>query len=282
MKSGPLGETGRGFPILLQSEADARRYVGELHDGIPDSISRYADQADLHTAICSPLSTHRRMEKTPDQRREILRDFIKANSLKIAGWAKRSGVDKNSIYNFLNGHSNSLAAETYAKLARTARVPSHKLTGDQPEAPSPTQVVVRGGVQAGVFKEAVEWDERDWFAIDVPIPSRFLGRAHGLKVCGQSMNRIYPEGTIAIWVRMLDYRPPRDGDNVVVYSTRQDDLIEATLKQYRVTEDGDQWLWPQSTDPNHQAPVNTFDPPEEIKEIEVVGIVLGSYRPEHF
>jgi hypothetical protein len=48
------------------------------------------------------------MERTADERREILRAFIKDGGFKIARWAKDSGVDKNSIYNFLNGHSNAL------------------------------------------------------------------------------------------------------------------------------------------------------------------------------
>lgn len=93
------------------------------------------------------------------------------------------------------------------------------------------------------------------------------------------MNIDYPEGSIAIWVQMLDFREPRDGDDVVVYSHRRDGTIEATLKQYRVDERGDKWLWPRSHDPQHQAPVNTRTPPDDVAEIEIVGIVIGSYRP---
>lgn len=221
------------------------------------------------------------MEKTPDERREILRDFIQQHGLKIATWAKNSGVDKNSIYNFLNAHSKSLDGRTYAKLARTAQVPVWQLTGDTPDPPSPTVVWVTGDVQAGTFKEAVEWERKDWFPIDVPVPTRFQGRAKALKIIGSSMNRTYPEGSVAIWVAMLDYRPPRNGDNVVVYSYRRDGTVEATLKEYQVDERGEKWLWPRSHDPAHQAPVNTRTPPDEIREIEIVGIVIGSYRPEH-
>lgn len=222
-----------------------------------------------------------RMDKTPDQRREILRAFISQHELKIATWAKNSGVDKNSIYNFLNGHSKSLDGRTYAKLARTAQVPVWQLTGDAADPPSPTVVWVTGDVQAGLFREAVEWDKRDWFPIDVPVPSRFQGRAKALKIVGTSMNRTYPDGSVAIWVDMLDYRPPRSGDNVVVYSYRRDGTVEATLKEYQVDEQGEKWLWPRSHDPAHQAPVNTRSPPEEIRDIEIKGIVIGSYRPEH-
>lgn len=227
------------------------------------------------------LAMWRTMPKTPDQRRELLRAFIKDNSLQIASWAKASGVDKNSIYNFLNDYSQSLDPRTYAKLARTARVPVWKLTGEAPDPPSPTVVWVAGAIEAGVFKEAVEWEREAWFPVDVPVPERFRGRAKALQVRGTSMNIDYPEGSIAIWVDALDFRPPRDQDDVVVYSYRRDGTVEATLKQYRVGEDGEKWLWPRSHDPQHQAPVNTRTPPDDIRDIEVVGIVIGSYRPKH-
>ena len=221
------------------------------------------------------------MDKTPDQRRDLLRAFIKDNGLKIASWAKSSGVDKNSIYNFLNGHSQSLDPRTYAKLARTAQVPTWQISGDEPEMPSPTSVMVTGSVQAGVFREAVEWEDSEWFAVDVPVPSRFQGMARALRVDGQSMNQEFRPGSIVLWVKMLDFRPPRHEDHVVVYSYRRDDTIEATLKQLRIDEQGEQWLWPQSDRPEYQAPLNTKSPPDDIKSIEIVGIVIGDYRPRH-
>lgn len=221
------------------------------------------------------------MEKSPDQRRELLREFMKANGLKIASWAKTAGVDKNSIYNFLNGHSQSLDPRTYAKLARTAGVPAWQISGDEPDIPSPTAIWVRGDVQAGAFREAVEWDRDDWFPVDVPVPTRFQGVACGLKVVGPSMNKEFREGSVVVWVRILDFRSPRHEDHVVVHSYRRDGTVEATLKQLRILPDGTQWLWPQSDHPAHQAPINPSDPPEDIQSVEVVGIVIGDYRPRH-
>jgi phage repressor protein C with HTH and peptisase S24 domain len=234
-----------------------------------------------HVDMARDMPT-RTLEKPADERRELLRAFIAANKLKISSWAKQSGVDKNSVYNFLNGHSQSLDLKTYAKLARTASVPVWKLTGDAPDPPSPTAVSVTGAIEAGAFREAVEWDSEDWFTVDVPVPERFQGRAKALQVRGTSMNIDYPDGSIAIWVPMLDFRPPRDGDDVVVYSYRRDGTIEATLKQFRVGDDGEKWLWPRSHDPQHQAPVNTRTPADDIRDIEIVGIVIGSYRPKHY
>jgi hypothetical protein len=240
----------------------------------------------LHTAMCRGTFTRRRMERTPDERRELFRQFVKERGLKIARWAKDSGVDKNSIYNFLNGHSNALDPRTYAKLARTAEVPTWRLSGDQPEPPSPTSIWVSGHVQAGDFREAVEWDRSRWYSVDVPVPDRFRRRAKALEVRGLSMDQEYLPGSIVIWVDFLDFRPPRNGDHVIVYSHRRDGTVEATVKELRVGEDGRRWLWPRSNQPEHQQPV-------EVKEgsaldelsgelVEIKGIVIGDYRPRAF
>jgi hypothetical protein len=219
------------------------------------------------------------MERTPDERREILRQFISENGLKIARWAKDSGVDKNSIYNFLNGHSNALDLRTYGKLARTAGVPIWRINGDTPEPPSPTTIWVCGSVEAGTFHEAVEWDRSRWYAVDVPVPEKFRRKAKALEVRGFSMDLEYKPGAVVIWIDFLDFRPPRHEDHVIVYSHHRDGMIEATVKELRVDEEGHRWLWPRSTKPEFQQPVDIDSPSEGVASIEIKGIVIGDYRP---
>lgn len=219
-----------------------------------------------------------RMERTPDERRDILRAFINERGLKIARWAKDSGVDKNSIYNFLNGHSNALDLRTYGKLARSSEVPVHRLTGDMPEPPSPTALWVVGTVEAGSFREAVEWDRSRWYSVDVPVPDRFRRVAKALEVRGNSMDDEYKPGSVLIWVDFLDFRPPRPGDHVIVYCTDRAGLVEATVKELRVDEAGKRWLWPRSTKPEHQLPLDIEAPPSDVVSIEIKGIVIGDYR----
>lgn len=221
------------------------------------------------------------MEKSPDAKREILRRFIQDRGLKVARWAKQSGVSANSIYNFLNEHSSSLDLLTYAKLARTAEVPVWKINGDPPELPNPTTVWVGGFVEAGNYREAVEWDESQRYSVDVPFPPRFAGKAKALEVRGPSMNRRYPPGSVVIWVDCLDFRTPRSGDRVIVYAYTVADQIEATVKELR-GEGDDRWLWPDSSDPNHQTPINPRNPPDGIRDVEIKGIVIGSYQAEVF
>lgn len=217
------------------------------------------------------------MERTPDERREILRAFIKDSGFKIARWAKQSGVDKNSIYNFLNGHSQALDPRTYGKLARSAEVPIWRISGEAPEQPSPTAIWVSGSVEAGTFREAVEWDRSRWYSVDVPVPERFRRRAKALEVRGFSMDLEYRPGAVVIWVDFLDFRPPRHEDHVIVYA-HNDGRIEATVKELRIDDNGKRWLWPRSSKPEHQQPLDTDNPPEGVTNIEIKGIVIGDYR----
>ncbi len=229
--------------------------------------------------MCGRFTMRSRVERTPDERRDILRGFINESGLRVARWAKESGVDKNSIYNFLNGHSKALDPRTYAKLARTAEVPVWRISGEVPEPPSPTSIWVSGSVEAGTFNEATEWDRSRWYSVDVPVPERFRRRAKALEVRGYSMDVEYRPGAVVIWVDFLDFRPPRHEDHVIVYAIRSDEQIEATVKELRIDDAGKRWLWPRSTKPEHQQPIDTDNPPEGIASIEIKGIVIGDYRP---
>lgn len=280
MKPGETCQLGFGISGAGQPVADTCEQI--INHARDKSIFGYALQEAVSYRDMRSRCYVPRMERTPDEKREILRKFIRDRGLKIARWAKAAAVDKNSIYNFLNEHSQALDLKTYAKLAREAKVPVWKLNGEAPEPASPTTIWVAGKVQAGCFVDAVEWDSSDWYPIDVPVPPRFQSKAKALEVAGASMNLEYREGAIVIWVDMLDYRPPESGDHVIVYSIRHDDQIEATVKEYRVDEKGGRWLWPRSTEPEFQSPVCLENPPAEVREVVIKGIVIGDYRPRVF
>lgn len=269
--------SGRNALLAAEYGADALNRAFN-HDGL-ENTSSCDFQAHFHIKVGNRCDSRYRVQRTVDEKREILRGFIKERELKVARWAKDSGVNANSLYNFLNGHSEGLDLRTYAKLARTVEVPVWRLSGEAPEPPTPTTTWVSGHVEAGSFREAIEWDRSQWYPVDVPVPDRFRGRAKALEVRGPSMNRRYPPGSVVIWVDMLDYRPPRNGDRVIVYSYRDDAKIEATVKELRGQGD-ERWLWPDSDDPLHQTPIDPRNPPEDVTSIEIKGIVIGSYRGE--
>ena len=161
-----------------------------------------------------------------------------------------------------------------------------------PAAPSgPDTIPVRriqvmGAVQAGVFKEAVEWPPEDRFEFDAIVDPVFQKcPVFGLKVVGPSMNRVFPEGSYAICVKLIDLGEDfelRSGRYVVVLRHSEDGLDEweATIKQFEKDGDGIAWLWPRSDHPEFQTPIKVngrdgrdHDDPND--EVTIWALVIG-------
>ena len=138
-------------------------------------------------------------------------------------------------------------------------------------------ISVIGTVEAGVWREAALWEGgANMYDISIP-PNLAVGAAKfALEVRGQSMNRVYPEGTILICIKSIEAgREPKENERVVVERTKNG-FVEATVKQWRGGR-----LWPESSDPDHQEPLEVT-PVSELshEEVRIIGYVIGSYRPE--
>ena len=141
-------------------------------------------------------------------------------------------------------------------------------------------VHVRGAVEAGkwIDSDDMEFPPEDWRPIDLPVDARFpKGERFGLEVRGTSMNLVYPPGTIVICVDPLRVEyDPAPGDHVVVRVRRPDGLVELTVKEL-VAENGELWLWPRSSDPRHQQPIqiSSLDHGED-DSARIMGVVVTS------
>lgn len=201
-----------------------------------------------------------------------------------SGLAKALGLPNPRVSEILSGIRQIQVKEIPA-LSRFLEMDGGELllalTGEQiPVSPSDlSQIIVRGAVQAGHWVEASEWHHDDRYSVPVPDDPRFPGvERFGLEVRGPSMNRVYPEGTILVCVHRNDWAsPPKVGQRVIVERRKPDGLVEATVKELR--EDGGKlWLWPNSTHPEHQAPILLDD--GQADSIEIMAVVTGSYTPE--
>lgn len=177
----------------------------------------------------------------------------------------------------------SSKAERYARFFRVK--PEWLLygsgTGDKIQSLGP-QLFVVGEVAAGIFKAAWEKDREEWTAFTgrhdllVPISERF-----GLTVSGDSMDMLYPPGTVLECVRHhgMSAELP-SGKRVIVERTRQDGQVEATVKELYRDADGVEWLVPRSHNPAHRA--FRADQPDsaDIAEVRVIAVVVASIRPE--
>ncbi len=163
--------------------------------------------------------------------------------------------------------------------------------GLEEAAAAPTDlhfVMVRGAVEAGAWKEAVEWPEDDWYPVPaVPMPAYTDLPQFALEVRGPSMNAVYPVGSIVVCVFLMHLsREPRSGERVVVERRRRG-FVEATVKEY-VVEDGSPMLYPRSDHPQHQEPIalqtghQDGENENQDEQTRITALVIGSFRPEPF
>jgi repressor LexA len=150
------------------------------------------------------------------------------------------------------------------------------------DLPGAALISIRGTVQAGIWRH-VEPDS-DYVAesIRVPLDRSFDGlRVFGLRVAGASMNLVYPPGTILICVKLMDVgREPRHGERVIVLRHRDGDGSELTVKEFRRDPDGRVRLYPRSTHPDFQEPIEFTQPGERAATVEVQALVIASLTYE--
>ncbi len=133
-----------------------------------------------------------------------------------------------------------------------------------------------GEVQAGVWMEAVEHEYDDQKEVYItPPPGLENMDLSGFEVRGSSMNSIYPDGSIVfVEATISNGVRPRSGQHVMVNRRNKSGLYEATLKEFVIDNDGSHWLWPRSTDPNHQTPISYDDGHSE--DATITGVVRFS------
>lgn len=138
---------------------------------------------------------------------------------------------------------------------------------------------VKGEVAAGVWTQAYELPEDEW--------QTFTGRADvtaqtkhrfGLKVIGDSMDLLYPHGTIVECVTLFGKAEAAPGKRVVIVRQNENLEYEATVKEL-VERDGQLWAVPRSSNPAH-APINLNEPQPGIIETRIAAVVVASIRPE--
>ena len=234
---------------------------------------------------------------SPEAVRAWFRVICEFFQIKPTELARKSGIAPSTINRFLSGKADNenISAATISKVKSAVDelvdqwiedVERGRLTPIEQPKPkhSVRHVRIVGAVEAGVFLDAVEWPEHDKYRLELPIQTPYVTKSVvGFEVRGESMNLLYPAGTIIVCVPTYDIdRRPIHGERIVVF-TRQNDLMEATVKEFRIDDDGVVWLWPRSSEPAHQSPIRfgeLHDRELVDNETSIVMIVIGSYRPE--
>lgn len=198
-----------------------------------------------------------------------------------AEFGEMFSVTQGSVSRWENGAMPEPSALTTLAEMSNEDVRSFIAAGNANVSSAGPRLMVKGVVAAGVWREAFEWPADDWFTytggthVTVDPKRRF-----GLRVEGDSMNMVYPHGTILDCVSAFDVETPQSGQRVVVIRKRLDDELESTVKEFHVDEGGKPWLLPRSTNPSHQRPIALNETDADVEETRIIALVVGSYRPE--
>lgn len=202
--------------------------------------------------------------------------------------ADHFGITREAVSQWESGHTRPRTHRLVA-LARFLGTTLEWLMTESGEMPvadvatvlptSHNRIFVVGEVQAGVWREAMEESPDVRHYIETPEDPRYPGvRRFALRVKGQSMGDVFPDGSVIICVKLMDIgRQPLDGEYVIVQRVRPDGLTEATVKQY-VLKDGEVYLWPRSQQPDYQQPLK-LTPDGENEEILITAIAIRVDRP---
>lgn len=195
--------------------------------------------------------------------------------------AERSGFSTSQLSRWEAGKSN-IPSERLPDLAKAyeCRIGDIFEDDDSPFVALGPTLYVRGPVAAGQWAEVWEYPQDEWFSftgradVTAPLRDRF-----GVKVVGESMNDLYPHGTILECVSFLGGAEIANGKRVIVERQRDDGEREVTVKEYLEDENG-VWLVPRSSNPAFQSPIRVDQEEAGIMQTRVIGVVVGSYRPE--
>lgn len=203
--------------------------------------------------------------------------------------AKEAGVGATYVRDIIEGRSLDPKTGKLVQIAKALGCTLDELLGkgSAVEPVHTTQIEVRGDVQAGVWREAIEWPQADWYAITVPLDVAFAGlHRYGLLVKGDSMDKVFPDGSIAVVINLVDLgRMPKTGEiAVVVQRSKTSNEFEATVKAVQVLDSGEIILWPQSTNPDFATPVRIkpgeCDHDAGMPDVFIQALVVASYRPK--
>lgn len=228
--------------------------------------------ADLALVLLSDESENAAMVAKPKENR--IKEVRTKCGLSLEEIADLSGLSVSYLSRMETGKRN-VSLKNLRKISDALSVQPGELIATTDHASDYLQV--KGEVRAGAWLE-IDGDGHSDEHIPVSADQRY-GRApqFALKVIGTSMNKVAQPGQfviVASWPELGDEL--KDGDLVVVRRERAM-THEITLKRARL-KNGEWQLWPESTDPRHQEPIELSDGGRDVV-VSIIGKVIGKYEP---
>lgn len=221
---------------------------------------------------------------TADSIRVWMTETLARTGLTVRAWASSAGVAPSTVFRALkDDYQFVTSSRTLSKLATAAGVSPPDTGTVEPQRVGARFLPIRYEVGAGLWQEVTDSQVFLGVGTIAPDPS-YTGFPQWLeRVKGDSMDREYRDGDLVHVVDALALGyAPRHGDHVVLVRRRQSGAeMERTIKEV-VRPPGNKPIefWPRSTNPRWSQPIKLEgDGVDDSIEIEVVGVVIGSYRP---
>jgi len=219
-----------------------------------------------------------------DAMHKRIKERLESLGMSAAAASRKAGLSPDFIRDMMRKGARP-GAENLAKLAKTLKTsPEYLLQGNEPTRTiDVVGMPVIGVIEAGQFRDItlINQDE-EYPMVNVVQDDRFPhARQYALRVSGDSMNKLFPDGSYAICAEFAD-TGMRLKDGLVLHVERYiagTHLVETTLKQVE-SSNGKRFLAPRSTNPRHKPVEITED--TDLSELKVRGLVIGSYTPQHF
>lgn len=267
------------------------RRGGELSPGYPGFGEIHIQGHEAHIAQCVTLRNTKITRKGIDPGERSSHHSDMDRPLKLQLFRKRQGVAQRVIAERLGVSvpqvsrwetgEDSIPSKRLSAIADAYGAPLSELVahtdGILPLGPT---LAVKGEVAAGIWREAFEWGQTEWLSFTGrPDLNGSLSDRFGLRVHGESMNLVYPHGSIVECLSLSAGGTITSGKRVIVVRENEAGEIEATVKEY-VDRDGGAYLWPRSTHPDFQQPWPVNEAIPGITRLTIVATVVASIRPE--
>jgi len=218
----------------------------------------------------------------PDQMSSKIATFRRIKGWNQTEFGERLGVTQGTVSRWEKGAKPE--PEMLVAIARELGLSVEQLVGAEGLAgklrPLGPAIHIKGEVAAGRWVDAYEWPPDEWEVFTGrPDLVAEIDHRFGLLVQGDSMDEIYPAGTIIECVSVFGHAEAFAGRRVVIVRKRKSDhCLEATVKEL-VDIGGVLWARPRSSNPEHEA-FRLDKPGDDIDEVRIIAVVVASTRLE--
>lgn len=269
------------FAGVLELSEQTSFHCGLVHESDGCSINAASSRALMLLSAKAFLQQPPAAMDTPEKIRSWMLGVLERKGWSAFKWATEAGVAASTVQRAIKpGYPFVTSSRTLSRLAAAAGDPTPEVAPLARPQLTPTFLPIRYEVGAGMWRH-VDDVSQPYGEAPVAADPAFATFPQWLeRVVSGSMDLEYPIGTLlhVVDAAAIGYSV-RNGDHVIVERRRNGGgLVERTVKEAVLSGRGLE-LWGRSTDQRWNKPLAIADGlDDESLEVEIVALVIGSYR----